>query len=485
MFAIGYGFGPSISVAAPPEDPEATLWVNASTGDDSRSKATVAASGGTLPWLTIGRAAWGSTNRAAPNTSEAASAGDVVLIAAGTYDAVGTEEANDPYWRPVNSGTSTDPIIFRGYLDEPVVEGTSANSVILTQSTGTGPLIGTGMSAGTDYIIWEGFYIDEANATPRPDRAVINVLGTTGSQIRNCEVKGTYIEWPGNQDDNHNAIRFEQVAGCRAANNRLYDIGSMEEGTPDTPGRGQNDAAIMFYDVGTTIIENNLIYQCGCGVFIKGDHAVAAYPAQDNIIRYNRILNNEHCGIRAIDSLRDLVYQNIITGIYDPEGGATSGIWIGFFAPDGTVFANNVVDDCLYAVHMQDADVHQNIEVKNNIFTNCNWGVVSSVSVVADPTTEHDFNRNGYYNMSQGVGSTPGGGEDITLAQWQASFAWIDVDSSDANPQFVGGGNYHLSNSGQAALTLGRVVHSIGGTNGSTIPAGAYITGSEVIGLDI
>ena len=51
--------------------------------------------------------------------------------------------------------------------------------------------------------------------------------------------------------------------------------------------------------------------------------------------------------------------------------------------------------------------------------------------------------------------------------------------SDDVNGVNAAGGNFHLD-TGSPAETLGRVVGSIGGTNGDT--AGAYITGSETIG---
>jgi len=60
----------------------ADLYVSAA-GNDALSRAQNSAE---TPWRTIGRAAWGSTNRGAMNSAEAAQAGDVVHVAGGTYD---------------------------------------------------------------------------------------------------------------------------------------------------------------------------------------------------------------------------------------------------------------------------------------------------------------------------------------------------------------------------------------------------------------
>src|SRR5262245_57259652 len=85
------------------------LYVNGTTGNDSTS---YAANSAASPWRTIGRAAWGSTSRTAPVTAEAARAGDTVNVAAGTYVTTGTGERYGIAYNPVNSGTSTSPIVF-------------------------------------------------------------------------------------------------------------------------------------------------------------------------------------------------------------------------------------------------------------------------------------------------------------------------------------------------------------------------------------
>ena len=104
-----------------PFDPSATLWVDAATGDDNRSKATVAASGGLLPWATPGRAIWGSTNRSSPNPSEAAGSGDIVdvygSLSYGSPVVYSTSVAvNDegiPVYLPANNGIT---LRARGYV---------------------------------------------------------------------------------------------------------------------------------------------------------------------------------------------------------------------------------------------------------------------------------------------------------------------------------------------------------------------------------
>ncbi|MCU0736716.1 MAG: hypothetical protein MUF20_14595, partial [Methylotetracoccus sp.] len=127
------------------------LYVDRNSGNDAT---TYEANSATSPWRTIGRAAWGSTTRSSPNASQAARAGDTVIIRAGTYSTAGSGLRYDPAYNPANSGTAAQPIVFQA-------EGT----VTLTLSSSRGPVIG---SNERNYITWKGFTINEANAPSTP-----------------------------------------------------------------------------------------------------------------------------------------------------------------------------------------------------------------------------------------------------------------------------------------------------------------------------
>ncbi|MBM4340562.1 MAG: fibronectin type III domain-containing protein [Deltaproteobacteria bacterium] len=96
--------------------------------------------------------------------------------------------------------------------------------------------------------------------------------------------------------------------------------------------------------------------------------------------------------------------------------------------------------------------------------------------------TGSTVNRNNFYNISSTFAYMADG--SYSLATWRSTFGY-DVNSITDNPQFVGGSGvaaYKLQ-SGSPARTLGRTITAIHGSSGQTIPAGAYITGNEVIGL--
>lgn len=122
---------------------------------------------------------WGHASRASANASEAASAGDTVLVEAGTY-ATTPQCANslDVWYRPENDGTSVSPI---------TVQASGVVNLTITGTDACGVLIGAN---GQDYIIWDGFSVDEDNAPPCGDSGPIGLFDTTGSQVLNCTVLG-------------------------------------------------------------------------------------------------------------------------------------------------------------------------------------------------------------------------------------------------------------------------------------------------------
>jgi len=256
----------------PPVIPLATLFVSPS-GDDSVTYANNTFSN---PWQTVGRAAWGSTNRAAPVSGEAAQAGDIVEVAAGTY--VDTNEVNqrfEPTYNPVNNGSPSNLITF------------IANGAVFLESTHTSPSESNGQpiigAGGKDYILWDGFILDEQNIETKRDTGPVVFFDCTGGGIQNCVITGFNVgryDWA----DNHCGVRLELVSGVVMINNLITGY------TPAT-GQDENYTALMTYDMQNSIIENNEISGNDAGMYIKGDRA-NSQPQDGNIIRYNHIHDN-------------------------------------------------------------------------------------------------------------------------------------------------------------------------------------------------
>ena len=469
------GWRPTVALAGGgggDPDPEATLWVHPVFGDDSRTKATVAASGGTLPWATLGRAVWGSTSQGSPNTAEAADAGDVVSVAAGTYSAPGKAQRNDPAFNPANSGTSGNPITFRA-------DGT----VNVTLSSGSGPIIGAYVR---DYIVWDGFVVDEANGVSEPD---------TGSVVFwDCDGSGAeWLEIDGNGDghgevDNHTGIRFEVVTGGFARNCTIRNVTSLS-------ANPNNGAGIMVYGCENLVLEHNDIADCGSGIFLKGGpNGGWTSEIVGHTVRFNKIANCESTGIAAYAGTPaaagtpTLIYQNLVTG-------CEMALRYWFFNdldedPRDTFFINNTAYNCQDGLAFigTPAGFSHGLKAWNNIFSVMTNGISSESTTFHEGDAECAHEHNIYHSVSGAVASLNGGSTTVTLANWKLTPYFHDAVSpagSSSDPLFVSAGSNFRLQVGSYALTQGRVTNGIGGTNGDTIPAGCYVTGGEDIGLEV
>lgn len=428
-----------------------TLFVNGATGNDST---TYEANSASSPWRTIGRAAWGSTSYTSPNASQAAKPGDVVQIAGGIYWETGDPNGgrHSVALNPVNNGTAASPIIFRGV----------GEVFVRLQRGYRGGMIGC---AGRNYIIWDNFQINDYYGGSTSDTGPV-VFSNYAShcQLINSTVTGhpgSYYHGYPTYTDNYRGISLEPATFITIRNNVIHGFRG-----------GQNEAGVMAYDSNDNLIENNLFYDNGLAIFIKGAHA--GFTQARNVIRRNVIRNN-NSGIRGLDFDDGLVYQNVI---YDNSG---IGLWIGFGTARRSQWVNNTLFNNDRPIVAQGVEL-MGVQVLGNIVASSphahyNW--------TNDSPAQQDvtYNRNVYYNNARHAYYESG--RTITFPDWQATYR-MDVNGVSANPMFVNpdAGDFHLQ-SGSPARSVAVDVLDLN-RNGSTtdlIPAGAYVTGNEVIGL--
>lgn len=436
-----------------------TLYVNASTGNDSTSYASNSASS---PWRTIGRAAWGNANKSTPNTAEAARAGDLVLISGGTYTTVGNLTGGgggrqDVAYNPVNSGSLGSPIRFQ-------CEGVC----VLTYSSGAGPMIG---ALERNYIEWSGFSLSESTAPTRQDTGPVTFFRSTGGSIENSTLTGI-PNWAARVGDNYNGVRLEDSSGVRIANNRISGFGGQ---TGD-----RNHSGITTYRSYPITIENNEITNCGSGIYLKGTSANSI--VRSVVVRYN-VFRANRWGLHILQlpgnsSQPMLVYQNIFVSNYE------SGLWINAFdnsqydAKWVRFFNNTLVDNVagLSSYNWQTFPADANYLWQNNIVAGSGdrLRMDNGNDALNLLQSTHSINYNVY-----GSERFQTGGTSRSLSYFRGYGQ--DVNTIVADPQFVSGNDFRLQ-PGSPARTAGRALYGIGGSAGAVIPAGAYITGSEVIG---
>lgn len=429
-----------------------TLYVNASTGNDGTS---YAANSESAPWRSIARAAWGGTSRTSPNSSEAARAGDTVIVAAGVYS---TNESgssrNVPVLNPANSGTSGNPIVFQA----------APGARVEIRSAGyAGPAIG---SNGRNWIVWDGFYIDENNVNTVPDTGPVTVWLANNVVLRNLELRGKHATW----SDNHNGVRIEASDRVTLEYCLIYNF-SMTQA-------GRNGSAVMTYTSTNVVMQNNTIHTSDGGIFVKGSN-VGPFTIRRNLIYGIRSDGIVFGGIGTPEgSAGAVVTQNIVRT-------SNSGVaFIGYdaYSPQNVIIANNtLVGNQAGLFFKPNTAGYRNIRVYNNIVSNSGVSMQGEdVSDLSNVGIQHNF----YHG-----GSTLGrlNYTNYSLAQWQSSLGKDNASpvARTGDPLFVNAGsNDYRLQSGSTARTGGIDIGDVNG-NGSTsdgIAVGAYITGSETIG---
>lgn len=418
-----------------------TLYVNSATGNDSVS---YAANSQASPWRSLGRALWGSGNRGTPVSGEAARAGDEVLVSGGPFTAPGTDVRYLPAFNPVNSGTAASPITIR-----------AVGTVELRTDGVISPVIG---AMGVNYVHWVGFVIDERYAPPRRDTGPIVVWSATGTVIDGTVVRGVTQTY----GDNHNGVRVEGSTDTTIRNTRISGIRVLNTST-------HNGAGIMIYQSQGLLIENNEFLDCGVGIFAKG------HDYYDVTIRFNRVRGSTK-GIRVSDSHptmgRNSIYQNVVENTTD----SGPGIQVAADANFWTI-ANNTIVNAAQGVAIGYADTVASLRIANNIVVDASSAVNAAEWSAAFPGP----GRNLYFQSSSW---TLGSGTYNSFGAWQAA-APAEASSVSQDPMFVdrAARDYRLRPD-SPARTLGRDLLDLNrdGSTTDVIPAGAYVTGNEIIG---
>lgn len=428
------------------------LFVNGTTGNDSVS---YAANNESAPWRTIGRAAWGSTSRGSPNTGEAARAGDVVRVAAGTYTTTGTGERYGVAYNPVNNGTRTAPITFA-----------AQGLVTLTYSGGAGPVIG---SYGVDYITWRGFTINEANALSVSDTGPVVVGDCEGAVIEDNNITGL-----GNngRQDNYVGVRIDGCTDVTVRNNRIRNF----------LGFGRNSSGIMTYYSGRLLFERNEISNTGSGIYLKANITNTDWIT----IRYNLIYSIETGGIDihrtpTTASGPVLIYQNVIrdssSGVkfHAFDGGSTD--------PANVKVVNNTLINNARQLHiLYEMRANANHIFWNNVISGGTYGVYMEAPAANLTPARIDIEHNVYNTSTLAEVSTV----NYTLPSWKSTFQ-MDMAAPagvSTNPMFVDASGDFKLQANSPARTVGVDVLDLDrdGSTTDIIPAGAYITGTEVVG---
>jgi len=411
-------------------------------------------------------------------------AGDVIghlPVGSGTpVDLAAPNNPRTPAFNPANSGSSGSPIVHvtkyaAVTLDTATVAtnqnrtemrhaGTPAN--VTCSNTG-------GATYGSDsrnYIIYDGFFVDMAQAPFTCDSGVITAREATGVQFKNFVIRGT------NTTCESNCViwRTNNTLDTVLSNFKAYDFHNDNTGSVTS----QNGFFSAQYGDRNFLIEHFEITNTERGIFLKG----SAGPG-DNLnygtIQYGIVANVSSCyQFNALSMTNRTTLQYSLCYDTAEDGGVVLS--------SETVPARNLTIDHVTIARVDATTVNTNggIVTRNNgigldvSITNCvvdiNAGQFGhAVSLLSQlPAT---LNHNGYYKNGGIVSYVFDGMEYLTLVSWQGAISGRDANSLELSTSpFVNraNGDFRVSN-GHATKTAS--------STGSEI--GAYAT-SEAIGVD-
>lgn len=401
-----------------------------------------------------------------------AAAGAYIGVDGGVYTKTFVDHGSDdrltPQWVVSGNGSAGNPI--RVIARYPWSHANKSELRHDNTTAGAGsPVFGCGV--GQSYVEWIGFYVDEAQSASTPDTGPVVLWGATECAVRNCRVVADPSHTPA---DNHNGIRIEDGTGCEATSNTV-------SGFYNGAGQAAGGSGIMQYESVDTLLEHNRIYDCGSGVFIKGP---ADNYSTAPIVRLNWISDCEH-GVIFGSVRSGLAYQNLITDCGSAgTGGGAFTIWNLAGPPDVAYpvdceMFNNTIARCFAGVYSKSAADSTGIVFSNNIVADGDYGWFWESASPPIATIIESQDRNCYYNCTNFALIN----SNTSLASFQSTYSPREANAIISDPAFLNAAanDFHLAGTGSVP-TLGRVINSVGGTNGDTIPAGAYITGSETLG---
>lgn len=419
--------------------------------------------------------------------------GSVVGAGPGVYRRPNTGSRWTPAFKMASEGTAGNPIIIRAQYKASALTDTSPNRSIL-EVTGTYDASGnTGCpvmgAENQDYIIWDGFFVNEANTMPRVDSGVAVLYETTGSEIQNCRFIGITGQW----SNNHCQIRMENstavkaldnvisgnrtlnnhgdaviIYGCQnyeVAHNRIFD----SEGAIHSKGDSTTNSILN-----PSSIHHNLVYQCRTGILLGGQKAPSGTTYTCDV--YQNVIYQSG----LIGAFRFLSYDNI-------SGNYTRLV-------NNTVFLSATVqpnEACIHVGNGFGTLMLENSIIQNNIIYSSNSKeVLNSYVATATGIERAAINRNCYFNYGTNLMSLSGG--SYTFATWTAR-GISDQNSLNTNPLFKNTSTFDLrlqkTSDGDGATspcvnTGIDVLNLKGGGTSAPINMGAYIRDdqSDIIG---
>jgi hypothetical protein len=326
------------------------------------------------------------------------------------------------------------------------------------------------------YIKWTGFTLNQALSSYRN--------GIATASVDNVWFEGNTIIGEhtvfSHGDDNHPGliIHGPRSGSCTGGISNITIRNNSISGF--TGGSGRNDSGITLYCLGENVlIENNDVFDNMTGIYAKSNYR----DNQNIIIRKNRFSNNLGDAI-AMQAFSDWhVYQNIMENNGTGFVFFNTTYFVGETKPHHVYVANNTMVGNRAGIYfkwlcenMSDNHVVNNLIIGSSAIVTDNTACTTPENMGVDDV-RFDWN---FYGISgefyQDVAS---------WNSWQSRFGQDANSIYNTDPLFVDavGGDFRLQPN-SSARDAGRDVLDLDGDGNTTdsINAGAFLTGTEVIG---
>ncbi|MFN3075393.1 MAG: hypothetical protein ABT940_00655 [Alphaproteobacteria bacterium] len=402
-----------------------------------------------------------------------------------------------PAFQPANSGSGTanaNRIIFvtkyaavKLYKDDPSGIGTNQSRTELRHA-GTAAVAAGASETGTggacygahtrNYITYDGFYVDMAEAEIRSDTGVLAAQACTGITFKNFVVKGTTT----NCQSNAIIYRPENAVDTILSNFVAYDFSN------DPTGSDTQQAGLFSDQYGDQnfLIEHFEIDDIDMGIFLKGTSSGPVFNY--GTIQYG-IVSNTASPLRFndLDPTNLTTVQYVLT--YNTIGARPKAL-----SPDGIVFdvissspRNITIDHCTVAkidstdgncngaffVEGSEFALGSGITITNNIFDldSGSYGHMMYLESALPGTMNYNF----YYKNGATETYVYNSTEYNSFASWQAAISGRDANSVEGSSS-----PFNNRASDDYTINTGHAAYTMSSTSGQV---GAYAT-NETIGVE-
>jgi hypothetical protein len=416
-------------------------------------------------------------------------AGDVVGILPGVSVLLpAPNHVRFPAFNPINSGTANARIIFvtkYAAVGLPNVAtnpnrtqlrhaGTRAVATGDTEQGTGGPTMG---SYFMNYITFDGFYIDLAEAQPKGDGGVIRTEHTIGVQFKNFEIKGINA----NMQSNPIIYRPQYSRDNVLSNFRVYDFSNDRTGS----NTGQDGLFSDQYGDANFLIEHFEIRNTQNGIFTKGSATYEDVRLNYGTIRYGIISNVLGCyRFHALDTTFITTLEYNIC--YDESGSSLApGVGINLSSEltpainllihhNTVARVNSTVNTTSGAIGSYSTGIGNNVVIRDNLVDVNSGGPYGRlIDFGAISTLPSVLNYNGYYKNGATLTWGFNGTEYNTFSSWRSA------TNRDANSQVLASSPFVDRANANFTITPGHPAKTMSSTGGEI---GAY-AGSETVGV--